>query len=136
MKGCFEAPRNDADALLREGYRLWEEAGLPPLGQEERYAAADAATALYDGPHAREFAAACRCFYLFRALHLRAEDFPESATLLGDWFFSQFSLHLIPMDNVPLILAFSAILARDAAKGGGGEDPLAFIPEVLREAGI
>jgi hypothetical protein len=131
-KGRSEALRKDVDALLRDGYRLWDEAGLPPLGSEERYAAADVAGALYDGPHAREFAAACQCFRLFRALHRRLEERPETVTLLGDWFFSQFSLHLIPLDSVPLTLAFADFLARDASADGGAGDPLAFIPEVLR----
>jgi hypothetical protein len=143
-----EALRSDVDALLREGYRLWEETELPPLGPGERYAAADAAGAAYSGPHARAFAAACQCFYLFRALHRLSEAFPASATLLGDWFFSQFSLQLIPLDNVPLLMAFSDFLARDAvADGSAGckagrregdnadcdtRDPLAFMPSVLR----
>jgi hypothetical protein len=136
MQGYSAALRNEVDALLQEGYRLWEEAGLPPLGREERCAAAAAAGTAYCGSYAREFAAACQCFYLFRMLHRLPAAFPESATLLGDWFFSQFSRHLIPLDNVPLILAFSEVLARDAAldcdAGGGAGDPLAFIPAVLR----
>jgi hypothetical protein len=135
-KGYSEALRNEVDTLLQEGYRLWAETGLSPPGAEERHAAADAAGAAYDGPHARELAAACQCFCLFRALHRLSAAFPESATLLGDWFFSQVSLHLIPLDSVPLILAFSDFLARDAAldcdAGGGAGDPLAFIPAVLR----
>jgi hypothetical protein len=120
-----KALRVDADALLEEGFRLWDEAGLPPLGPKERRAAADAAGAVYLGPHPAAFAAACQCFYLFRALHRRAEAFPEAATLLGDYFFSRFSAHLIPLDSAALIRAFSDCLARDAsgaadAKNGAG----------------
>jgi hypothetical protein len=125
-----EALRDDVDALLQEGYRLWDETELPPPGPAERYAAADVAGVAYRGPHARAFAAACQCFYLFRALHRLSEAFPASATLLGDWFFSQFSLHLIPLDNAPLLLAFSDFLARDAACDT--RDTLAFMPSVLR----
>jgi hypothetical protein len=127
MNEYSEALRADVDALLSEGYRLWEETDLPPLGPWARYAAADAAGAVSGGPHRREFAAACQCFYLFRALHLLAEEFPASATLLGDYFFSQFSRHLIPPDNVPLINAFSDFLARDACTDGAGGDYLEFI---------
>jgi hypothetical protein len=124
MKGYTETLRTDVDALLQEGYRLWEATDLPPLEAEARYAGADAAGAIYSGPQATKFAAACQCFYLFRRLHLQAESFPETAALLGDYFFSRFSAHLIPLDNVPLIRAFSECLARDAAaraRTGAGE---------------
>ncbi|MDR2295410.1 MAG: hypothetical protein LBD95_01300 [Clostridiales Family XIII bacterium] len=138
MREHSEALRIGVDALLREGYRLWEEAGLPPLAPEARYAAVDAAGAIYGGPHPREFAAACQCYHLFRLLHLRVEEFPEAATLLGDYFFSLFSAHLIPLDSVALIRAFSGCLARDAvaacADGGrDADDALAFV-SVVREA--
>ncbi|MDR2355382.1 MAG: hypothetical protein LBE16_04220 [Clostridiales Family XIII bacterium] len=120
MKEYSKTLRIGVDALLREDYRLWEEAGLPPLAPEARYAAADAAGSIYDGPRPHEFAAACQCYHLFRLLHLRAEEFPEAATLLGDYFFSRFSAYLIPQDNVPLTLAFADCLARDAAARADG----------------
>jgi hypothetical protein len=119
MSEHSEALRISVDALLEEGYRLWDAAGLPPLGPKERRAAADAAGALYCGPHPAAFAAACQCYYLFRALHRRAGAFPEAATLLGDYFFSRFSAYLIPLDSAALIRAFSDCLARDA---GGADD--------------
>jgi hypothetical protein len=121
MNEYSEALRADVDALLSEGYSLWAETELPPPDPRARCAAVDAAGAVSGGPHRREFAAACQCFYLFRALHMLAEEFPASATLLGDYFFSQFSRHLIPLDNVPLIDAFSDFLARDVCADDGDD---------------
>ncbi|MDR2088667.1 MAG: hypothetical protein LBP73_04860 [Clostridiales Family XIII bacterium] len=127
------------DALLAEGYRLWEAAGLPPPGPDEGDAAADAALAMYDGPHREAFAAVCRCYRLFRALHMRAEAFPEAATLLGDYFFGVFSCYMVLFDSPPLIRAFAGCLARDATAAAAGdadgprEDAMEFI-SIAREA--
>jgi hypothetical protein len=131
MKGYFEAPGLGADEHLREGMSLWEDAGLPPFAEDEGRAAYDAAVAAYDGPFQIEFAAACRCFRLFLALHARAEEFPASATLLGDYFFSKFSSLLIPLDNVRLIEAFSDFLEKDASSNDAG-DYIDFIGTTLK----
>ncbi|MDR0850971.1 MAG: hypothetical protein LBN36_00595 [Clostridiales Family XIII bacterium] len=128
IKINLEDLRADVDALLREGYDLWDENGLPPLEYSERYAAVDAAGAVYDGFHRKAFAAACQSFFLFRKLHLQSELLPEVSTLLGDYFFSQFSKHMIPIDSVPLIDAFSDYLAQDVAGTSG--DYLDFIAKV------
>lgn len=122
-------------ALLEEGYGLWEESGLQLLPESERFAISDAAIRVYSGEYAAKFAAACQCFYLFRNLHARAERDPAWATLLGDYFFSQFSKHLIPIDSVPLIDAFSRYLANDARKPASTGAFLAFVeslPAVMK----
>lgn len=131
----FNEFRARADALLTEGYQLWKESGLPALPPSDRCLAVDAAVGAYTGAHAAQFAAACQCFYLFRKLHGMAETYPTWATLLGDYFFSQFSKHLIPIDSVPLIDAFSGFLASDARRQSGTETYLSFIrslPAVIK----
>ena len=69
--------------------------------------------------------AACACFKKFRQLH--AEPVQTAETVLrGDYYFSLFSSHLIPLDSVPLIDAFAAYLKRDAvAEPGYDEEALA-----------
>jgi len=119
--------RIKADKLLAEGYRLWSESGLPLPTESERYFAIDAALKAYNGKFSAEFAAACQCFYLFRKLHSLAQQHPAAATLLGDYFFSQFSKNLIPLDSVPLINAFSAFLADDIKAQDNMEGYLDFI---------
>lgn len=116
IRAASERPRPEGvEACLREGFALWEEAGLPPLEEELRYREAGLAGELYRGAHALEFAAACQCFALFRRLHRRAGQFSGAATLLGDYFFSQFSHYLIPLNSAPLNDAFARYLAEDAA---------------------
>jgi hypothetical protein len=141
MMKYSEALRTFVDGRLKEGYSMWEETGLPPLGADERYAAADAVGAVYGGLHSGELAAACQCFRLFRALHTRSEEFPAVATLLGDYFFSQFSLLLIPLDNVRLTEAFSDFLATGAsaqvcgaADAGADDGFIDFIGATLKDA--
>lgn len=116
--------REAVDGILNEGYAFWAESKNPALSADSRYYAVDAVSEVYNGPYQREFAAACQSFYLFRTLH-RNEENRSANTLLGDYFFSQFSQNLIPLDSVPLIDAFSAYLAKDASKEG--EDYLDFI---------
>ncbi|MDO4572626.1 MAG: hypothetical protein Q4C13_04590 [Clostridia bacterium] len=58
--------------------------------------------------------AACECFRRFRRLHAEPVQTAETV-LLGDYYFSLFSSHLIPLDSVALIDAFSAYLRLDAA---------------------
>jgi hypothetical protein len=119
--------RVKADTLLAEGYRLWSESGLPLLPRSERCSVIDAALKAYDGKYSAEFAAACQCFYLFRRLHSLVQQHPTTATLLGDYFFSQFSKNLIPLDSVPLINAFSSFLADEIQTQGDMEGYLDFI---------
>ena len=124
--------RKAVDGILGEGYVLWEGSQNPPLSANDRYYAVDAAGAVYEGPFKHEFAAACQSFYLFRGLHQKTGNRAEN-TLLGDYFFSQFSRNLIPLDSVPLIDAFSEYLAKNACNEG--EDYLVFIgklPSVIR----
>lgn len=127
MNAKVNEHREKVDALLTEGYRLWDESDLPSLPQTERYLAADAAAELYQGKYSAEFAVACQSFYLFRKLHGLAVQYPAWGTLLGDYFFSQFSKNLIPLDCVPLIDAFSRFLEADAQETLNQEDYLTFI---------
>ncbi len=123
-------------ALLAEGYCLWSQSPLPELPYSERYIAADEATRVYRGKNAAELAAACQSFYLFRKLHSMAGDYPEWATLLGDYFFSQFSKNLIPLDSVPLTDSFAAYLSADTQSALCLEEYLEFIgglPEVINQ---
>lgn len=127
--------RDLVDKMLAEGYRLWNESSihLPPVS--ERYIAVDVLAAVYDGLNAAELAAACQCFFFFRILHGMVHQYPTWSTLLGDYFFSQFSKNLIPLDSVPLIDAFSGYLKKDIKSPGGVKEYIAFIrglPAVLR----
>lgn len=127
--------RAEVRALLEEGYTLWNESGLPVLPQSERFLVSDVAVRAYSGEYAAKFAAACQCFYLFRSLHAMAPQYPAWATLLGDYFFSQFSKNLIPIDSVPLIDAFSRFLAKDAQEPAGTDAFLSFVeslPSVIK----
>lgn len=75
--------------------------------------------------------AACACFARFRELHAEPEQTAETV-LLGDYYFSLFSSHLIPLDSVPLIDAFAAYLKRDAvANPGYDEEELAAFFQTL-----
>lgn len=110
------------DSLLAEGFLLWKESGLPALPESERYFAANEVVSVYDGEYTAELAAACQCYYLFRKLHGMVQEKPAWATLLGDYFFSQFSKYLLPLDSVPLIDAFSAYLKKDTQTAGGANE--------------
>ncbi|MEI3338943.1 MAG: hypothetical protein V8R80_02480 [Eubacterium sp.] len=102
------------DALLSEGYQMWERFGFRKLTEEERYLVAGcAADACKKREFAEDYAAACQSFFLFRKLHEWTEEFPETATLLGDYFFSRFSHYLIPIDSTRLIDLFSEYLKAD-----------------------
>ena len=113
--------------FLADGYRLWSDSPVPELTYSQRYIASNMAAQVYEGEHAAEFAAACQCFYLFRQLHAMVDDYPKWATLLGDFFFSQFSKFLIPLDNVRLIDEFSNFLSKDTQSRQGLENYMNFI---------
>ena len=135
MAGLSTKDNARVAALLAEGYHLWSESLLPELSLSERYIAAGEAERVYQGENAAEFSAACQCFYLFRKLHGMVADYPEWATLLGDYFFSQFSKNLIPLDSVALTDAFAAFLSADTQSALGLEEYLNFIrglPAVMK----
>lgn len=113
--------RDSVNNRLAEGYRLWEESGLPLPSGRERALASEALADAYAGPNAAELAAACQCFYYFRKLHGAAEEQPAGATLLGDYFFSRFSKYLIPLDSVPLTDAFADYLKNDIRQKGAAQ---------------
>ncbi len=119
--------KTQLDIYLAEGYLLWTQNRLPVLSEPERYLVADVIADVYRGPHKTELAAACQCFFLYRKLHGMADQFAERATLLGDWFFSQFSRYLIPIDSVELIDAFSEYLSEDTQTQGGRADYISFV---------
>lgn len=127
--------RTEVDKLLSEGYRLWNDSALPQLPVSERYIASDEVAAVYNGAHYAELAAACQCFYLFRKLHCMLQNYPTWATLLGDYFFSQFSKNLIPIDSVALTDSFSRYLSADTQSSFNTQEYLSFIrslPMVLK----
>jgi hypothetical protein len=114
--------------MFTEGYTLCREQGIDLPPEERRQAVLDVARASFCGEHAEDFASACLAFFLFQDLHGRACEAPATTTLLGDYFFSRFSKHLIPIDSVPLIDAFSEYLAQ--CTSGTNEDYLAFIKTI------
>ena len=114
MKQAAYQFATEIDVLLSEGYRIWEDFGFPVPDQEEKHKIAYCAVdSCENGKFAKEYAAACQCFYLFRKLHCMTECEPEKATLLGDYFFSRFSHYLIPIDSTRLIDLFSEYLKKD-----------------------
>ena len=113
---CYER----VDELLTQGYQFWNEFGLEPLSEEDKHFTIDAILPYYSGEHAINFACACQCFYLFRRLHNEIEGNEETATLLGDYFFSQFAQFVIPIDRTELINQFSEFLSGDAQEGANG----------------
>lgn len=136
MEECSANTRVQVVRLLAEGYRMWSNSLLPELKYSECYVGSDAAACAYQGAYAIEFAAACQCFYLFRKLHGLVKEYPTWATLLGDYFFSQFSKHLIPLDSVQLTDSFSRYLTRDTQSTQGNEEYLDFIrslPAVIKQ---
>lgn len=127
--------RHIVDMKLAEGFLLWQESriDLPPVS--ERYLAANALAKVYNGPDAISLAAACQCFYYFRMLHRMVDQYPTWSTLLGDYFFSQFSKNLIPLNSTLLTDAFSTFLKNDINNQGDVSEYMAFIqdlPKVLR----
>lgn len=119
--------RTEVDKRLSEGYRLWNDSALPQLPVSERYLASDEIAAVYNGAYDAELAAACQCFYLFRKLHCMLQNSPAWATLLGDYFFSQFSKNLIPIDSVELTDSFSRYLTADTQSSFNTQEYLFFI---------
>ena len=101
---------------LFEGYSLWEGFPLPSLNKFEKEEIPKTAFRCYSGEFARDFASACQSFYLFRKLHEDIDTNTDIKTLLGDFFFSRFSNHLIPIDNTKLINAFAEYLKRDSQR--------------------
>lgn len=135
MNKKIQDHRAEVGALLDEGYKLWEGSDLPKLPQSEWFLVAERAAQAYSGEYSVQFAAACQCFYLFRSLHRMVEHYPAWATLLGDYFFSQFSKNLIPIDSVDLIEAFSSFLLYDTQSPASTDDFICFIsrlPAVLK----
>lgn len=107
---------------LKEGYSLWEGFSLPPLSKYEKEAIPKEAVSYYLGEYSSDFATACQSFYLFRKLHEEVNEISEEATLLGDYFFSLFSNHLIPIDNTDLIDEFAEFLSSDAVREVKGNE--------------
>lgn len=121
---------------LEQGYFLWERFGLEPLSEIEKYSISKYVFDFYKGRNKEDFAIACQCFYLFRKLHKAQGDKLDVETLLGDYFFSRFSHHIIPIDSTELIQEFSKYLSEDIlkeVKGNqetGNDDYLKFIYRV------
>ena len=131
------------DALLAEGYRMWDSFGLIKLSEAEKHEIPQAAAlACRKDVHRKEYAAACQCFFLFRRLHNQTEEVPEEATLLGDYFFSQFSHYLIPIDSTRLIDLFSEYLKQDTKCAADGsrefdkEGYLDFVKKAAKEIAL
>ena len=136
MKQFSTTDKVQVVSLLADGYRLWSDSPVPELSHSQRYIASNMAAQVYRGKHSAEFAAACQCFYLFRKLHTMVEEYPKWATLLGDFFFSQFSKILIPLDNVQLINEFSRFLNSDTQSDWELQNYMDFIkslPAVMKQ---
>lgn len=128
--------------LLEEGQMMWNVFACPhPEISRDLQVVEYAAKICRQEAFRTEFAAACQCFYLFRRLHAMAEACPETATLLGDYYFSQFSVHLIPIDSPRLIDCFSEYLKWDTKQETAGEKEfdlahyLSFITRATKEIG-
>lgn len=104
---------------------MWDSPGLPDYPAQDCQRIAHRAQAVYSGPEQQAFSAACRAFYLYRYLHWRC-TLPEGV-LLGDYYFSLFSRHMIPLDCVALTEAFSDYLAGSTVSPLSLEDYLEFL---------
>lgn len=143
MKQNNLSPLDELNNLLCEGYKMWERFGCTPLNEMEKHAVlAQAVDACSTNTHTKEYAAACQCFFLYRKLHHMVETQPEKATLLGDYYFSQFSQFLIPIDNTRLIDLFSEYLMKDAKAAADGvtefdmDAYLTFVSQTAEEVGL
>ena len=94
---------SDVDTKLKKGYEMF----ITYLGKEpnEKYFAVDKVFENYEGEHLLNLCVAAQSLYWFLALHA-SEELTNEKTLLGDYFFSQFSLSLIPIDSTKLIDVF------------------------------
>lgn len=101
---------------LEFGYELWKQFGFTEIPKEEKNCIPEIIMEIYKGRHVSDLACACQCFYLFRKLHGDLDYDPAKATLLGDYFFSKFSFHLIPLDSVSLTNRFSDYLKQEILK--------------------
>ena len=117
---------NQVEVNLFEGYSLWEGFSLPPLCENERNLIPKEAISCYSGEYSSDFATACQSFYLFRKLHEKDKENSQESTLLGDYFFSVFSKHLIPIDNTELIEGFADFLAVDTVREVKGKEEFSF----------
>ncbi len=107
----------EVNNLLSEGYEMWEGYGFVRLTEEEKIRVIEtAADSCRIDRLKKDYGAACQSFFLFRRLHEMTEAEPERATLLGDYFFSRFSHHLIPIDSTRLIDLFSEYLKEDTKR--------------------
>ena len=127
MHEAGESPFGEAGGLMAEGRTIWERSGLPPMRSGELTLISDAVLSAYKGKNAESLAAACQCFWLFRKLHRLAGDHPVCATLLGDYYFSLFSKHLIPLDSAPLIDEFARLLIEDTQRPVNQADYIGFV---------
>lgn len=68
-------------------------------------------------PHSKELESANENFALFRSFHRLDDDnySTAEAVLKGDYYFSRFSLDLIPVDSIEITDAFAKILREDAS---------------------
>lgn len=137
------SPLDELNNLLCEGYQMWERFGCTPLNEMEKHKVLEqAVSACRSDCHTKNFAAACQCFFLYRKLHHMVEGQPETATLLGDYYFSQFSQFLIPIDSTRLIDLFSEYLKQDVKAAASGmmefdmEAYLKFIAMAAKEVGL
>lgn len=133
----------ELDMLLCEGYKMWDCFGCNPLNEMEKHSViAQAVRACKTDCHTKDYAAACQCFFLFRKLHYGVEARPETTTLLGDYYFSQFSQFLIPIDSPQLIDLFSEYLKKDTKQAADGATSfdmdayLTFVTAAAKEIGL
>lgn len=104
---------SDVDSALKKGYEMF----ITYLGEtaKEKYFAVDKVFENYKGEHLLNLCVAAQSLYWFFKLHDEKELTSEK-TLLGDYFFSQFSLSLIPIDSTKLIDTFSDFIKQSVVK--------------------
>lgn len=102
---------SDVDKKLNKGYEMF----ITYLKKEakEKYFAVDLVYEHYQGEHLFNLCVAAQSLYWFLCLH-DEKELTNEKVLLGDYFFSQFSLSLIPIDSTKLIDAFSDYIKQSA----------------------
>ena len=120
---CFMSCSNAYHDLIRY-LDLPESLITPVLHQKDCNALLLSALENWPGTTSLCYAAACTCFYCFQKLH-QAGD--AASVLLGDYYFAQFSSHLMQLDSPVVVNRFSQRLRSIAS------EPEAITPKFVRQ---
>ncbi len=119
---------SDVDTRLKKGYEMF--ITYEGADADKKYIAVDKVFENYNGEHLLNLCVATQSLYWFLSLHDK-KDLTNEKILLGDYFFSQFSLSLIPIDSTKLIDVFSDYIKQSVAKETfNQEEFLSFISKV------